>query len=56
MDKEIEVLKILGILSEKKIDIEYLSRCNNVKEYNAHWSYEIFYLTQEEFDLLKRWL
>lgn len=49
-------LKVNEIIFKKYVDIEYLSKCNNVKEYNAHWCYEIFYLTPEEFELLKRWV
>ena len=48
--------RVLEIISEKQVDIEYLNKCNDVKEYNAHWCDERFYLTQEEFDLLKSWL
>lgn len=53
--KEQEQAQILEILRKKKVDIEYLSKCNNIKEYNAHWCYEKFHLTEEEFKLLKRY-
>ena len=51
--KKQEPTKALEIIKEKLVDVEYLSKCNNVKEYNAHWCYENFYLTEEEFNLLK---
>ena len=46
--------KILEIIFEKGIDIGWLRQCKTVEEYNYHC--EAKHLTQEEFELLKRWL
>lgn len=56
-DKKIieEQEKVLKILFEKNVDIEYLNKCNDVKVYNVPWCDPRCYLTQEEFDTLKRY-
>ena len=47
--------KILKIIKEKKVNLEYIRYCETYKEYKTRWIYwnEI---TQQEFDLLKEWL
>lgn len=45
--------KVLSILKEKNIQINSLKKCKTVEEYNILWTTDL--LTEEEFDLLKRW-
>lgn len=57
--------KVLEIIFEKNVDVYVLKTCINLEHYNSEirlknqnntYSYEIWYeLTQEEFELLKRW-
>ena len=50
--------KVLNIIKEKDVDIYILEGCKTVDEYNSkivHIVGETRELTQEEFDLLKRW-
>lgn len=48
--------KALKIIFEKKVDIELLEFCEDRYEYNMHFSFiEVYHLTEEEFNLLKRW-
>lgn len=46
-------LKVLEIIKEKEVNVGLLSRCANAERYNKGICYELRYLTQEEFDLLK---
>ena len=60
--------KVLDVIKEKNVDIALLKECKNVHEYNIEvtshnenlikplewWTRK--HLTQEEFELLKRWL
>lgn len=52
--------KVLKIIKEKGVDVGYLQTCKTLKEYNSScWDDEEDFnkrLTQEEFDLLKRWI
>ena len=51
--------KVLNIIKEKDVDIYILEGCKTVDEYNSkivHIVGETRELTEEEFDLLKRWL
>lgn len=52
--------KVLEIIKEKGVDVGYLQTCKTLKEYNSScWADEEDFnkkLTQEEFDLLKRWM
>ena len=57
--------KVLDIIKKKNVDVYNLKTCINLEHYNSEirlknqnntYSYEIWYeLTQEEFDLLKRY-
>lgn len=54
--------KVLRVIKEKNVDTKLLRKCNSVDEYNAKikkdynsFYYKKYRLTQEEFDLLKRW-
>lgn len=46
-------LKALEIIKEKEVNVGLLSRCANAERYNKGICYELRYLTQEEYDLLK---
>ena len=48
--------KVLEIIKEKNVDFDTLTDSEALDDYNSkmNWSYRR--LTQEEFDLLKRWL
>ena len=48
--------KVLDIIWEKNVDIKYFKKCKTVEKYNNYCddTYKKF-LTQEEFDLLKRY-
>lgn len=47
--------KALEIIFEKNVDIELLKESENRYEYNMHFPYrEIYHLTEEEFDLIKK--
>ena len=48
--------KVLSIIKEKNVDFDTLTDSEALDDYNSkmNWSYRR--LTQEEFDLLKRWL
>lgn len=50
--------KVLKIIKERQVNIALLMTADNVEEYNFYIPYEEFekYLTEEEFELLKRWL
>ena len=50
--------KVLEIIKERQVNIALLVTVKDVEEYNFYIPYEEYekYLTQEEFDLLKRWL
>lgn len=51
--------RVLEIIKEKDVDIYILNSCKTVDEYNSkivHIVGETRELTQDEFDLLKRWL
>ena len=55
--------KVLEIIKEKKVNIELLNASSSVEDYNNEVIRNYGYafstnriLTQEEFDLLKRWL
>ena len=48
--------KVLSIIKEKNVDIYELQECKNVEQYNKKCDYWGIQLTEEEFDLLKRWL
>ena len=56
--KSQEQEKVLKILKERQVNIALLVTVRDVEEYNFYIPYEEFekYLTQEEFDLLKRWI
>jgi hypothetical protein len=48
--------KVLEIIKEKNVDIQLLKESGNRYEYNIHFPFrEIYQLTKEEFDLLKKW-
>ena len=48
--------KVLEIIIEKDVDMYSLRRCETVEEYNIHFVIDEYQkLTQEEFDLLKRY-
>lgn len=52
--------KVLSIIYEKNVDIFELKCCSSAKEYNDSIRFKVgfiknYELTQEEFDLLKRW-
>lgn len=61
-----KALKVLNVIKEKNVDTYCLKTCISLEHYNSEmrlknqnntYSYEIWYeLTEEEFDLLKRWL
>ena len=52
-----EVLKAFMIINEKNVDVELLKNCEDIYEYNMHFPYrEIYQLTEEEFNLLKKTL
>lgn len=46
--------KVLSIIKEKNVKINLIKRYDNVHEYNECMYLTYTYLTQEEFDLLKR--
>lgn len=46
---------VLKIIFEKNVDIVYLKDSNNIEEYNNHFGCVICKLTEEEFNLLKRY-
>lgn len=46
-------LSALEIIKEKGVNAGLLSRCANAERYNKGICYELRYLTQEEYDLLK---
>ena len=48
--------KVLEIIKEKNVDIYELQECENVEQYNKKCDYWGVQLTQQEYDLLKRWL
>ena len=47
--------KVLKILFEKNVTIFWLKECKSLEEYNYNTA-DYMKLTQEEFDLLKRWI
>lgn len=47
--------KVLDIIKEKNVDIIYLKDSNTVEEYNSHFGCAVCKLTQEEFELLKKY-
>ena len=55
-----EQKKVLEIIKEKGVDVGYLKTCKTLEEYNYNcWNDEEDFnkkLTEEEFDLLKRWV
>jgi len=60
--KLMEQEKVLNVIKEKNVDTKLLRECNSVDEYNAKikkdynsFYYKKYRLTQEEFDLLKRY-
>lgn len=55
-----ELEKVLEIIKEKKVDIFELKRCSSAKSYNESVCFKIAFikdyeLTEEEFELVKRW-
>lgn len=48
-------LKVLEIIKEKSVDIFELRCCSSAKEYNERMVANFLKLTQEEFNLLKRY-
>ena len=62
MEKEnAELKRVLEVLFKKQVDLGWLWYCvheciNSLDEYNKKMPIEKFKLTQEEFDLLKRWV
>ena len=55
-----ELKRVLEVLFKKQVDLGWLWYCvheciNSLDEYNKKMPIEKFKLTQEEFDLLKRW-
>ncbi len=56
LDKIKEQEKVLEIIKNKDVDMYSLRRCKTVEEYNSKFAIDEYQeLTQEEFDLLKRW-
>lgn len=51
-----EYKKVLKLVFDRKVDIYHLSKSKTVEDYNSIWDYSTYCLTQEEFDLLKRWM
>lgn len=51
--------KILSIIWEKQVDIMWFDMCiksnKNFEDYNSGMGRELEYLTEEEFNLLRRW-
>jgi hypothetical protein len=56
LDKIKEQEKVLEIIKEKRVDMQLLRDCESRSEYNMAFPYrEIYHLTQEEFDLVRRY-
>ena len=52
-----EYKKILDIIKEKEVNMQVFNQCEDVETYNkVYIKQKDRQLTQEEFDLLKRWL
>jgi hypothetical protein len=50
-----EYEEVLKLVFDKKVDIYHLSKSKTVEDYNSIWDSSTYCLTEEEFDLLKRW-
>jgi len=56
LQKAQEQEKVFEIIKEKKVELFTLHYSVDIDNYNSHWNNKMYYLTEEEFELLKRWL